>query len=218
MTLTEEQISSAAQKMMAAAQAHRWSSRVVLDDPEAKPPSIGAMFAPLVSFELILLSVEQSLRLLLLLHFSHVELGTNHNLDVLYRRLSQKSDGSTELKDRILAKMNELGGSQEVLTINDREVKVCLKKHDSSYTSLRYFGLDRHGRSTSDWEIAGRDVQILQCMALALVDLNMDEMVRRSIPAPTSMRRVPQSDMTEELKALHDRMVSGTRREPETSV
>ena len=167
MTLTEEQISSAAQKMMAAAQAHRWASRVVLDDPEPSLPAL-ARCSRLVSFELILLSVEQSLRLLLLLHFSHVESGTNHNLNVLCR-LSQKSGGSRALKDWILAKMNEIGGSHEVLTINDKEVKVCLKKHDSSYTSLRYFGLDRHGGSTSDWEIAGRDVQILQCMALALV-------------------------------------------------
>ena len=50
---------------------------------------------------------------------------------------------------------------------------------------------------------------------LALIHLNMDEMDRRRIPALTSMHQVPQSDMTEELMALQERMVSGARRAPE---
>ena len=70
--------------MMAAAQAHQRASGWCMDKPDAKPPNIDSFLFGAVSFELILLSVEQSLRLLLVLHFGIIRDDTNHNPHVLY--------------------------------------------------------------------------------------------------------------------------------------
>ncbi len=104
--------------------------------------------------------------------------------------------------------MNVLGQTQNIASISEKELLPRLRKHDSSYSNFRYFQLDRHGRLNKKWEFAHRDVQVLHCLALALIWLNMDEMGRRGMGALLSMSRVSQSEMTEELKVLKDRMMS----------
>ena len=52
-----------------------------------------------------------------------------------------------------------------------------------------------------------REVQIFHCLALALIFLNKEEMERRGIDFPT-MSRVPESEMTEEEKAIKERLTS----------
>ncbi len=53
-----------------------------------------------------------------------------------------------------------------------------------------------------------REVQILHCLALALITLNMGEIGKQCIGTLLSMSRVPDSEMTEDLKALRDRLAS----------
>ena len=53
------------------------------------------------------------------------------------------------------------------------------------------------------------DIQILHCLALALIHLNMVEMGKLGIKAMLSMSRVPDADMTEDLVALKQRLASG---------
>ena len=68
--------------------------------------------------------------------------------------------------------------------------------------------MDHQGRLNEQWEFTQRDVQILHCLALALIHMNMDGMERRGIGTLLSMTKVPESDMTEELKALRERLKS----------
>ena len=179
-----------------------------MDKPDAKPPSVDFIFFATVSFELVLLSVEQSLRLLFLLHYSIVRNDKNHNLHVLYRALQNKS-GKQGIRQEIVNRINELGQTKEIDSIDEEDLVACFKKHTSSYSNFRYFQLDRYARLNKKWEFSSRDDQILYCLAVGLIDLNMDEMERRDITPISSMRRIPKSEMTEELKALVDRLVSG---------
>ncbi len=204
--LTAEEIVTAAERMMAAAQAHQRASGWCMDKPDAKPPNIDGFFFLVVSFELILLSVEQSLRLLLLLHYSILRGDANHNVHVLYKDVRNKSGGSTGIRCDIISSMNALGASQGIDPFSEKELVACLNKHDSSYSDFRYFQLDRQARLTEKWEFSQRDVQILQCFALSLIGLNMHEMRRRGIRPLQSMRKVPPSEMTEELTDLRDRI------------
>ena len=100
--LTAEEIAVAAPRMMAAAQAHQRASGWCMDKPDAKPPNIDAFFFNAVSFELILLSVEQSLRLLLLLHHGIVRDDTNHNPHVLYGTVKNRSGGEQGIREDII--------------------------------------------------------------------------------------------------------------------
>ena len=179
-----------------------------MDKPDAKPPNIDFFFFTAVAFELVLLSLEQSLRLLLLLHYSVIRDDTNHSPNVLYKALLNKSGGEEGIRLDIVRKANELAQPEGIAPITERELVACLRKHDSSYSNFRFFQLDHHGRLTMKFEVATRDVQIVHCLALALIHLNMGEMSRRGIGALLSMSQVAASEMTEELKALKQHLMS----------
>ena len=206
--LTDEETEIAAARMMAAAQAHQRASVWCFDKPDAKPPNIDAFFFPTVSFELLLLSVEQSLRLLLLLHFSIIRDDTDHNPHVLYGDILNKSGSKVGIRHRIISRMNSLGQTEGIDSVSEKELRACLSKHDSSYLNVRYFDLNRQARLNNKWGFSPRDVQILHCLALALIGLNMDEMKERGIRALLSMSRIPESEMTEEMKELKDRFIT----------
>ena len=206
--LTDEETEIAAARMMAAAQAHQRASVWCFDKPDAKPPNIDAFFFPTVSFELLLLSVEQSLRLLLLLHFSIIRDDTDHNPHVLYGDILNKSGSKVGIRHRIISRMNSLGQTEGIDSVSEKELRACLSKHDSSYLNVRYFDLNLQARLNNKWGFSPRDVQILHCLALALIGLNMDEMKERGIRALLSMSRIPESEMTEEMKELKDRFIT----------
>ena len=103
----------AATRYMAGAQAHQRASAWCRDKPDAKPPNIDAFFFPTVSFELILLSVEQSLRLVLLLHYSIIRDDTNHTPHVLYVAIRNKSSGYEGVRNAIVERSNKYGGTQK---------------------------------------------------------------------------------------------------------
>ena len=179
-----------------------------MDKPDAKPPNIDSFFFTVVSFELVLLSLEQSLRLLLILHYSVVRDDTNHSPYVLYKALLSQRGSKEGIRLDIVKKANELAQPEGIAPITEKEVVACLRKHDSSYSNFRFFQLDHHGRLNMKFEVTTRDVQIVHCLALALIHLNMDEMSRRGIGALLSMNQVAGSEMTEEMKALKQRLVS----------
>ena len=209
--LTAEEVAAATERLMAGAQAHQRAAAWCLDKPDAKPPNINAVFFPVVSFELVLLSIEQSLRLLLLLRYSIVRDNTDHNPHVLYGEIRAKSGGKEGIRDGIVSTMNMLGQTKDIDPFSEKEMVACLKRHDSSYSSFRYFQLDRRARVSSPLESSPRDVQILHCLALALISLNMDEMGRRGINVMASLSRVPESEVTEELEAVRSRLTGSTR-------
>ena len=190
---------------MAGAEAHQRASAWCLEKPSAKPPNIDAFFFPAVSFELILLSVEQSLRLVLLLHYSVVRDDTNHTPHVLYKTMRNKSDGYEGVRSAIIEKSNEYGSTRDIHDVTEQEAVACLKKHNASYTNFRYFQLSHLGKLNPSFDYSGREVQILHCLALGLIHVNMDEMRRRKIGVIASMSLVPESEIPEELR---ERMLS----------
>lgn len=202
--LSPEETIIAIRQMMYAAQAHQRTSVWCSDKPDAKPPSIDYFYYFVVSFELVLLSVEQSLRLLLLIHYSIVRSDTNHSPRVLYGAVQRESGAKSGIRQDIVDKMNALGQPEGIMPFSEKELSACLKKHDSSYSNFRYFQLDPQARLNPQFEISPRDVQVVHCLALALIHLNMEEIEKRGIGIARSLSRVAESKMTKELKDLKD--------------
>ena len=207
-TLTAEETSVAATRMMASAQAHQRAATWCTNNPDAQPPNIDFVFFSVVSFELLLLSVEQSLRLLLLLQYATVRDDTNHNPHVLYKAVRNKSGGKGGIRGQIIERINEIGRAATWPSITEKDLVSCLQKHDSSYSNFRYFQLDHRGRLNHDWEFTLKDSRILHCLALALISLNVDFMTRQGIGLWTSMSLVPESEITEDLNSLKERLTS----------
>ena len=165
--LTAEEISVAATRYMAGAQAHQRASAWCLDKPDAKPPNIDAFFFPTVSFELILLSVEQSLRLVLLLHYLIIRADTNHTPHVLYGAIRNKSSGYEGVRSAIVEGLNKYGGTHNLPAITEKDVVSCLKEHNASYANFRYFQLSHQGRLNPNFGYSPRDVQIMHCFSVS---------------------------------------------------
>ena len=146
--LSSEETVIAIQRMMNAAQAHQRASVLCIDKTDGKPSNIDCSYYMVVSFELVLLSVEQSLRLLLLLHYSIVR--SDHSSRVLYgavQAAQRESGDRIGIRQDIVDKMNALGQPKVVTPFSEKELLTCLKKHDSSYSTFRYFQLDSQARS-----------------------------------------------------------------------
>lgn len=202
--LSLSEIATAAEKMMMGALAHQRASVYCIDNPNAKPPSIDFLLFPAVSFELILLSIEQSIRLLLLVKYE--TLRPKHTVFKLYSELMYKSGRDGACRSEIFHRVNVLAHSNNIGAIPEDDVHSCLKKHDSSYASFRYFGLDSSARSSLKWGVKSYEVQILHCLALALLEINRNELQKRGVNFPGSVKEVPESEITDELKELLDRM------------
>ena len=203
--LTDQEMKVAADRMMASALAHGRASAWCRENPDAKLPSIDFFYFTVVSFELVLISLEQSLRLLLLLHYSIIRADTNHSPNVLYKGILNKSGSDEGNRVDIVDKANELGQNLGISSITEEELLACLRKHDSSYSNFRFFQLDHQGKLNPTLEVTPHDEQIVRCLASALIVLNMDEMRRQGIPMG-SLREVPESEMTEELQALRKQL------------
>ena len=89
--LSEQDEKIAVARLMAGAQAHQKTSVYCMNKTDVKPPNIDWFYFNVVSFELILMSVEQSLRLLLLLHYGIIRADTGHVPHVLTRRFCARA-------------------------------------------------------------------------------------------------------------------------------
>ena len=198
--LTEEEKKTAAARLMLAAIAHQYASAHCLKRPATTPPAAKDFLFPIVSFELILLSVEQSLRLLLLLHYSMVLDNTSHSPYVLYRTLRKKSGGKGGIRQDIIREMNVHGQPLGIDTISEKDLDACLRKHDSSYSDTRYFWLDPQAKTKNGGEILSRESHIFHLLAVVLIALNDGEMKRQGSNIRTSIE--PGSEMTEKETAI----------------
>ena len=178
--LTFKERGFAAQRMMAAAQTNHRASELCAEKSTSKTPSVYAILSPAVSFSLSLLSVEQSLKLLILIRCNNVlvrcndvlirnkNVMSNHDSYELYRTINEFGRCSEGLLYDLIYRMNVPGEANNIDSISKRELEKCLKCHNSSYTHLRYFGLQKNFKSNgNNWKISERDRHIIWCLAQA---------------------------------------------------
>ena len=152
------------------------------------------------------MSLEQSLRLLLLLHYGNIRDSTDHAPRVLYKAISQKSGSKEGIRAKIVCCANKIGAQNDISPMTEKDIKLCLKNHNSSYTNFRHFQLNRQGRLNPDFGFKNRELQIIHVLTLALLKMNEITMKERKIGWHSSMTKIPESEMTDELRALWKRL------------
>ncbi|MCY3767597.1 MAG: hypothetical protein OXH06_19440 [Gemmatimonadetes bacterium] len=208
--LTVQETEEAAKRLMMGAQARQYVSKFCLDSSGGRVFDVTHVYLSTISFELILHSIEQSLRLLLLIHFSVNH--PTHNIHALYRRILRESRSKVGIRQEIVDQVNTQIRLIGMNHITENDIQACLRKHDSSYSSFRYFGLDSDAFPTLMWEMKEYEIKILHCLALALITLNLTEMQKRNMPILGSISEVPESEMTDDLKDLMKRLQEDSTR------
>ena len=174
--LTPEQKKVKAEHMMYSAQAHQCASRWCRNHPNINLEHPHAVYFRVVSMELLLFSVEQSLRLLLLLHFCTPIDPDIHDLSVIYKIVKNKSRSKEGIRKDIIEEINKvLGQFQNIGPILEKDLEKCLGDHKSSYLDFRYFHLSRDG-ILKGAKVNRDHAYILGSLADVLISLNTKEM------------------------------------------
>ena len=139
-----------ASRLMASAQAHQFASAHCSAKLSVKEVDVKSMFLYVVSVELILLAVEQSFRLMILLYTKRTPRPGNHQLGSLYNKTLHEEGVPKDMSKNIVSTMNEMGEALDMKPFFAKELEECLKKHNSSYSDIRYFS---SGRIVSDGRI-----------------------------------------------------------------
>lgn len=164
--------------MLAAAWAHARAAARCFSNPDANHPSTDAIFFRGVSFELHLLSVEQSLKLMLYLR--HQSFRSKHDLHPLYSRVSgiqSESTGRSLIGEivyymNLMGRGNLLGRQKQYSEVTEEELECFVKMHNTSYIDFRYFGVNRSMEPIPQ-VISAREFQIIQLLSIALVGSNL---------------------------------------------
>ena len=146
-------------RTMGAADAHRLASIVCKNEASKyNSKSYNSIFLNRVSFESILVSVEQSLRALLLILFSIFPKPPNHNLFNLYKELKCRSIDEKGIHTEIIQRINDCAQNENMSLISEisedkleDELVGSLEEHGSSYPDTKYFHIDRSGELSKDF-------------------------------------------------------------------
>ena len=192
-----------AHTMMMAAIAHYTTSVYCLDAPQAKASSMGKYYFHIVASELMLLSIEHSLKLSLFLETSSFP--PKHNIFKLYEQVLREANFYDNFQHKVIRGVNNHASSIALPHIEEDTILRCLKKHDSSYMNFRYFGVAKDAQSVFQWEITAQEIKILYCLSITLLDINIDRCREHGMPIPQTNGSVHEADTGESLKELMQR-------------
>ena len=168
----------------------------------AKPPNIERLTFQAVSLELLLLSIEQALKLMLYLQDGMNR--TTHDVLKLYTRARRYGKQRPGVWDRLTGTVETLVQKHDLESIVDNDIHSCIQKHKASYDLARYMQFG-HARGSQHWSVTKRDFEILECLAVALLRINGSSVGAAGIPYPPSLKRVPIENLTPEQRARIER-------------
>ena len=177
-----------AQWIMTASVAHHLTSAFcgnqAFEEEKKEKNSDFAYYFTVVALELALLSIEQSLKLILFLQFSiPLKKLNSHNLLFLYEKIEKEGESGRNLCDKIIQKIDFYAREKDFNPICEEDLKTCLKKHTDTYKKIRYLFVDLQG--IQDYSgIPRSDAQIIECLRQSLVHLNINELNKREIKHP----------------------------------
>lgn len=198
-------------RLIAAAEAHRLAAFLCeIESHKYDSEGYNATFLHILSFQFTLVSVEQSLRSLLLVLFSIFPKKPSHNLYALYKELKCRSIGKEEIRRDIIRRINDCAQTEKMSLISEEEISEeelvdCIEKHCLSYSDLKYFQVDRNGKLSKKWGFEGRERQILYCLAVALIKLNAYEMAKhgyKSLLGHSLEQEMPEEELINSAKYM----------------
>ena len=199
MAVDEGRMRSSIESLATAALYHRDAAIHLIEKFYAQRPEVsGALFPvfmEVAAFELLLLSVEQSLKVLLLLHDPDYSIEGRHDiykLLTLVERMSKtksvnvpgrnlfkkllvgiNKERESNIRQRTFDKMRIEKG--ELKSVDKRELKDIFNRNANAYANFRYLGVNRD-LSQNEIGLNARDEAILYMAALALVKISLMKM------------------------------------------
>ena len=170
-----------AQYIMASSVAHYEAAIIRLSEKSGYernlPSEDSVTYFKLVSFELILFSIELSLKLLLFLCSNgtvNPASSKPHDLEYLYNEIKKQKDGEAACQG-ILERTNQILEKVEYERVNKTALEECLKTQATKYLKLRYFWVDKNWKSLLKADSSSvQEWQIIRCLGYALIDLNAE--------------------------------------------
>ena len=169
-----EDLCETARRMMNSAMIHQHISAYCIHQPSIKawPFDTRPDVFLAISFELCLFSIEQSFRLLFLLHLSRLLKITNHRFHALFNAIREEC-GET-LCRQIVSEANRITGN--VHSISEKEIQNTLKRYNNAYSDLRYSRVDKKGKSQPVFCVKSRERFLIKYLSIALININIKKM------------------------------------------
>lgn len=126
------------------------------------------VFIRIVSVSQLLLSIEQSLKVMLYWHDRRIE--KTHDILKLYERA--KSSAQTRISgwEVVIRRANKIAKENNVPQITDHDIEYLIDRVKGLYSDIRY-GVDIKGQIAS-WSFTNREIRVLACFSLGLLGAN----------------------------------------------
>ena len=144
-----------------------------------------------VAAELLLHSIEQSLKLTLALgQVPTEELSKfDHDIHKLYKEVIGDHTREMDTKGEIVRITNIYTSRYGFTPVNEADIKGCINKHRSSYVSFRYFGVPKNFSSVPSWKLDWDDLRLLACLCPSLIEINICQATKSGIRVQPSLRQ-----------------------------
>ena len=189
---SDAEFRAVAQAMMMAAQAHHQAAELCLNSLNGRPVDHYLFYFSAVSAELLLLSIEQSLKLTLVLNevpLAKRNSKPDHDIFKLYEKLICYCKGEKDIPSEIVRITNAYASRYGFPQVREVGISKCIEKHKLSYVGIRYFGVDKSFSSVPDIEFDWDDLRLLSCLCPGLIEINIDQMKKCGIPSRLSLRQ-----------------------------
>ena len=187
--------------LMTASRAHHQAFLACADHSgRVKQDNIDRILVRIVSLELLLLSIEQSLKLMLYWHDRVIR--TTHDILKLYERTKRAAQSRIGGWGVVIGRANQAAEENNMPQITDRDIGDLIDRYKSLYSVIRY-GMDLCGKSVN-WSIVNREFNMLACFSVGLLRTNVKLLDAEGVEHSGRLRRVPDSEITPDLQRIVD--------------
>ena len=189
---SDAEFRSVAQATMMAAQAHHQAAELCLNNLNGRPVEHYLFYFSAVSAELLLHSIEQSLKLTLVLNdvpLAKRNSKPGHDIFELYKKVICYCKGEKDIQSEIVRITNIYASKYGFAQVREVGISKCIQKHKLSYVKIRYFGVDKSFSSVPDMELDWDDLRLLSCLCPGLIEINIYRMKKCGIPSRLSLRQ-----------------------------
>ena len=189
---SDAEFRSVAQATMMAAQAHHQAAELCLNSLNGRPVDHYLFYFSTVSAELLEQSIEQSLKLTLVLNevpLAKRNSKSGHDIFELYKKVICYCKGEKDIQSEIVRITNIYAFEYGFRQVREVGIPKCIERHKLSYVEIRYFGVDKSFSSVPDMELDWDDLRLLSCLCPGLIEINIDLMKKYGIPSRLSLRQ-----------------------------
>lgn len=197
-SISQNDVVVAAPRMMMSSNSHKKVAVMCINDAGKVSSKQESLSLNMIALENVLFSIEQSMRLFLLIEF--YSLNSSHDLESLFSNIRNKLGHPNNLRDLIIQNTNIRCNTENIAPVSEKDIKDVLQRHKLSYSMSRYMLLDNLAKPIGNWSARIPDIKILHCLAIGFIWTNIQLAKRKNIPVDFEVKRILESELTEDQK------------------